>query len=49
MDLILLALAPVAIIAFYVYYRDKYEKEPIKLLIKALIAGGLTVIPILFR
>ncbi len=48
MDLILLALAPVAIIAFYVYYRDKYEKEPIKLLIKALIAGGLTVIPILF-
>ncbi len=48
MDLIVMALAPVAIIAAYVYYRDKYEKEPIGLLLKALIAGGLTVIPILF-
>lgn len=48
MVLFLMALAPVVIIASYIYYRDKYEKEPIWLLIKALIAGGLTVIPILF-
>ena len=46
MDLILLALAPVVIIASYVYYRDKFEKEPIGLLLKALVAGGLIVIPI---
>lgn len=48
MSLIILALAPVLIIAGYVYFRDKYEKEPIRLLLFALLAGGLTVIPIFF-
>lgn len=48
MDLILLASAPIFIILFYIYYRDKYEKEPIGLLIKSLIAGMLICIPILF-
>ncbi len=47
MNLLVLSLAPVLIIAVYIYYRDKYEKEPIKLLLFALLAGGLTVIPIL--
>lgn len=48
MNLLIVSLAPVVIIASYIYYRDKYEKEPIRLLLFALIAGGLTVIPILF-
>lgn len=48
MDLLLISIAPIAIILFYVYFRDKYEKEPIKLLLKALVAGMLIVIPILF-
>ena len=48
MSLFILALAPVLIIAGYVYFRDKYEKEPIRLLIFSLLAGALTVIPILF-
>ena len=48
MHLIALALTPVFIIAAYIYFRDKYEKEPIRLLIFALIAGAVTVIPILF-
>jgi len=48
MSLLVLSLAPVLIIAGYIYFRDKYEKEPIKLLFFALLAGGLTVIPILF-
>lgn len=48
MNLIITSLAPVAIILFYVYFRDKYEKEPVGLLIKSLIAGALTVIPIIF-
>ncbi|HYQ58387.1 MAG TPA: PrsW family glutamic-type intramembrane protease [Draconibacterium sp.] len=48
MNLLVLALAPVVIIAVYVYFRDKYEKEPLRLLLFALVAGGLTVIPILF-
>ena len=47
MNLFILSLAPVIIIAGYVYFRDKYEREPIRLLIFALLAGALTVIPIL--
>jgi len=47
MNLFLLSLAPVFIIAAYIYFRDKYEKEPIRLLIFSLFAGALTVIPIL--
>lgn len=48
MYLLLLAIAPIITIAFYIYYRDKYEKEPIGLLLLGLFAGGLTVIPISF-
>ncbi len=48
MNLLILSLSPVVIIAAYIYFRDKYEKEPIRLLLFALLAGGLTVIPILF-
>jgi len=46
--LIVIALAPVLIIAGYVYARDKYEKEPMKLLLKALVLGGLISIPVIF-
>jgi RsiW-degrading membrane proteinase PrsW (M82 family) len=48
MALLIIALAPVFIIAAYIYFRDKYEKEPIRLLLYALLAGGVVVIPILF-
>jgi RsiW-degrading membrane proteinase PrsW (M82 family) len=48
MDLIVLSLAPVFIIAGYIYFRDKYEREPIRLLMLALLFGALTVIPIMF-
>ncbi len=46
MNLIVLALSPVFIILMYVYFRDKYEKEPVKLLLKSLLAGGLIVLPV---
>ncbi|MBT3241770.1 MAG: PrsW family intramembrane metalloprotease [Bacteroidetes bacterium] len=48
MTTIFIALAPVLIILFYVYFRDKYEKEPIGLLLKALLAGAIITIPIYF-
>ena len=48
MNLIILSLAPVFIIAGYIYFRDKYEKEPIRLLLLALFLGALTVIPVMF-
>ncbi|MDX2430829.1 MAG: PrsW family glutamic-type intramembrane protease [Bacteroides sp.] len=48
MGIFLSAIAPVFIIALYIYFRDKYEKEPLILLAKALALGMLTVIPIFF-
>jgi len=47
MNLILLASAPVVVILVYVYIRDKYEREPLGLLLKTLLAGGLVVIPVM--
>lgn len=47
MDIFFVALAPVAVILFYVYIRDKYEKEPLRLLLKTLLAGAFITIPIL--
>lgn len=48
MVIILLALAPVFIILFYIYFRDKYEKEPFKLLALSLVAGIIIVLPVIF-
>jgi protease PrsW len=45
-NLLFVSLAPVVIIAFYVYNRDKYEKEPFPILIKALFTGVLIVLPV---
>jgi RsiW-degrading membrane proteinase PrsW (M82 family) len=45
--LLFISLAPVLIIAFYIYSRDRYEKEPVSLLIRALFIGVLCVLPIL--
>jgi RsiW-degrading membrane proteinase PrsW (M82 family) len=47
LNLLVLALAPVLIILIYVYIRDKYEKEPIWLLVKSLIAGAVITYPII--
>lgn len=43
--LLLLSILPVAILLVYIYRQDKYEKEPIGLLIKAFI-GGMVAIPL---
>ena len=40
-----LAVAPGAAIALYVYFRDKYEREPLSLLLKTFFAGFFIVIP----
>ena len=48
MDLLIISLAPVFIIGGYIYFRDKYDREPIRLLLFALLFGAFAVIPILF-
>jgi len=45
-NLLFVSLAPVLIIALYVYSRDKYEKEPLAILLRALMAGVAIVLPV---
>jgi len=47
MTVLLVALGPALLILIYIYYRDKYEKEPILLLARGFAAGALILIPIL--
>ncbi|MFO7574449.1 MAG: PrsW family glutamic-type intramembrane protease [Bacteroidales bacterium] len=46
-SLLFVSLAPVLIIAIYVFFRDKYEKEPVGRLLLALTAGLLIVPPVI--
>lgn len=46
MYLLLLALAPAIILMMYVYFRDKYEKEPIKLILKGVLLGAIVIFPV---
>lgn len=48
MILLLLSLAPVFILLSYVYFRDKYEKEPIDLILRGLLAGAVILFPVAF-
>jgi len=47
MVILITSLAPVLIIIFYVYFRDKYDREPVGLLLRAVLLGVVIVIPIL--
>lgn len=46
MNLLLLAIAPVFIIILYIYYKDKYEKEPKRLLFYNFLLGAIVSIVI---
>ncbi|OIQ30292.1 MAG: protease PrsW [Bacteroidetes bacterium MedPE-SWsnd-G2] len=41
MNLLLLAVAPIFMIILYIYYKDKYEKEPKKLLLYSFLLGSV--------
>ena len=49
-DIILLALAvlPVIVLAIFIYRKDKFDKEPLGMLVKAFFFGCLSVIPAIF-
>src|SRR5210317_683286 len=46
MNLLLTAIAPVFIIIIYIYIKDKYEKEPKRLLLLSFISGAIVSIVI---
>ncbi|MGJ8549958.1 PrsW family intramembrane metalloprotease [Winogradskyella wichelsiae] len=48
MNLLLLAIAPVLSIVFYIYFQDKHEKEPKKLLIVSFLLGAVVSIIMVF-
>jgi len=48
MYLLLVAVAPVIALIIFFYHKDRYEKEPLSLLIKAFLIGILITVPALF-
>lgn len=46
--IIFTAIVPIIIIALVVYKIDRFDKEPIKLLIKIMIFGAIATIPVIF-
>jgi protease PrsW len=47
MEILFISLAPVILILIYIYYRDKFEKEPMGLLMRALVAGAIITLPVI--
>jgi len=45
MGLLALALAPGIVICLFIYLKDKYDREPIGMLILAFVLGALSIIP----
>lgn len=43
-----IALAPTIALAFYIYQKDRHDREPVTLLLKLFTFGALTVIPVYF-
>jgi protease PrsW len=48
MSLLLLAIAPAMIIILYIYFKDKFEKEPIGFLVKNFLMGAIVSVIITF-
>ena len=46
-NLLSLAISPTLICLFYIYIRDKYEKEPWRLLITGLLFGMVIIVPVI--
>lgn len=46
MTILIASLAPVLIILLYIYLRDKYDREPVWMLVKLVFGGMIAVIPI---
>jgi len=46
MKLLLIAIAPSIAIALIFYLRDKYDREPLGLLVKTFLWGAATIVPV---
>lgn len=48
MNYLLIAIAPVFAFLTFIYFRDKYEKEPLGMILKGFIFGAVIIIPVAF-
>lgn len=48
LDLIIIAITPGIAFALLIYFTDRYDKEPLHLLIRLFIFGALSILPVLF-
>ena len=48
MNLLFLAIAPVTVVILYIYFKDKYEKEPIKIVVISFLLGATVSIILTF-
>lgn len=47
-ELIVIAIAPVVFLAWFVYTRDRYDPEPRRLIVKTFLIGTFLVVPVIF-
>jgi RsiW-degrading membrane proteinase PrsW (M82 family) len=47
LELVVVALAPIVFLAWFVYTRDRYEREPRRLIVKTFVLGAILVVPVI--
>ena len=46
-ELIVIAIAPIVFLAWFVYTRDRYDREPRRLIVKTFLVGAILVAPVI--
>ena len=47
-ELVVIAIAPIVFLAWFIYTRDRYEREPRRLLVKTFVVGAILIVPVIF-
>lgn len=47
-ELVVIAIAPILFLAWFIYTRDRYEPEPRRLILKTFLLGAVLVVPVMF-
>jgi len=46
-DLVVIAIAPIVFLAWFIYTRDRYDREPRRLIVKTFLVGAVLVVPVI--
>ena len=47
-ELVVIAIAPIVFLAWFIYTRDRYEREPRRLIVKTFVVGATLIVPVIF-